>query len=87
MNTLNNYHYIIVTPAWNEEDNIERLIRCVISQTLLPVKWVIVSDGSTDRTNDIVSFYSKRNDWMDLIRLPEHRDRQFAAKVYAFKFE
>jgi len=84
MNTVDNCSYIIITPAWDEEDNIERLIRCVISQTVLPVRWIIVSDGSIDRTDDIVRVYTKEHDWMELVRLPEHRDRQFAAKVNAF---
>ena len=84
MNEINSYDYILITPAWNEEKNIERLIRCVISQTILPLRWVIVSDGSTDRTDEIVKQYMDGHDWIDLVRLPEHRDRQFAAKVSAF---
>ena len=51
---------------------------------MLSEKWVIVSDGSTDRTDDIVNQYIKENTWIELIRMPEHRDRQFAAKVYCF---
>ncbi len=47
--------YILITPARNEEANIEKTIRSVISQTLLPKKWVILSDGSTDRTDEIVN--------------------------------
>jgi glycosyltransferase involved in cell wall biosynthesis len=84
MSLVDSRSYIIITPAWNEEGNIERLIRCVISQTVLPVRWVIVSDGSTDRTDDIVRVYAEQYDWIRLVRLPEHRDRQFAAKVVAF---
>ncbi len=47
--------YALVTPARNEEGFIEELIRCVVGQTHLPEKWVIVSDGSTDRTDEIVA--------------------------------
>jgi glycosyltransferase involved in cell wall biosynthesis len=47
----------------------------------LPLKWVIVSDGSTDRTDAIVNQYCRDRSWIDLIRMPEHRDRNFATKV------
>ena len=78
------YSYILVTPARNEEAYIEKTIQSVISQTILPKKWVIVSDGSTDRTDEIVKEYAAKYSWIELIRLPEHNDRQFAAKVQAF---
>jgi hypothetical protein len=76
--------YALITPARDEEAFIEQTIRSVISQTVLPRKWVIVSDGSTDRTDDIVRKYLADHDWMELVRLPERQDRQFAAKVRAF---
>lgn len=78
--------YILITPARNEESNIERTIRSVIAQTVLPNKWVIVSDGSTDRTDEIVRKYLEEHRWMELVRMPERRDRtrSFAAKVRCF---
>jgi biofilm PGA synthesis N-glycosyltransferase PgaC len=79
-----NLAYVLITPARNEELNIERTIKSVLSQTLLPVKWVIVSDGSTDRTDEIVKEYLLSNPWIELIRRPEHGDRHFAAKVHCF---
>jgi glycosyltransferase involved in cell wall biosynthesis len=79
-----NLNYIIITPAHNEEDFIENTIKSVICQTVKPEKWVIVSDGSTDRTDEIIKSYLKEYDWIEYVRLPEHRDRQFAAKVTAF---
>lgn len=78
------YEYVLISPARNEEANIEKTLNSVISQTSLPQKWVIVSDGSTDGTDDIVKKYLWANPWIELIRMPEHRDRQFAAKVFCF---
>ena len=46
--------YVLVTPARNEADFIEETLKSVTSQSVLPLKWVIVSDGSTDGTDDIV---------------------------------
>jgi len=74
----------LITPARNEEKLIEATIRSVTAQTLPPIKWVIVSDGSMDRTDDIVKEYASKFAWIELLRRPEHQDRQFAAKAHAF---
>jgi len=76
--------YVLVTPARNEEALIEGTILCVTAQTQRPGRWVIVSDGSTDRTDEIVMRYQQEHDWIELLRMPEHRDRNFAAKATCF---
>jgi glycosyltransferase involved in cell wall biosynthesis len=76
--------YALITPARNEERFIEGTIESVIRQTVLPRRWVIVSDGSTDRTDAIVSQYLDVHPWITLVRRPEHLDRHFAAKVQCF---
>lgn len=73
-----------MTPARNEEAYIEKTIESVIHQTVLPLKWVIVDDGSTDRTAEIVSRYLAKYPWIELVKMPQRRDRSFAAKVGAF---
>jgi len=77
--------YVLITPARNEEAFLEMTIRSVISQTALPKRWIIVSDGSTDRTDEIARKYSSQYNWIELVRMPEHDDRQFAAKVHCFR--
>ena len=76
--------YILVTPARNEEVLIEQTIQSVVCQTHQPVKWVIVDDGSTDATAEIVERYRAHHNWIELVQMPRHRDRSFAAKVHAF---
>jgi glycosyltransferase involved in cell wall biosynthesis len=76
--------YVLVTPARNEETFIEGTIRSVIAQTVRPKKWVIVSDGSTDGTDAIVQRHANEHSWIQFVRAPEHRDRQFAAKARCF---
>ena len=49
--------YVLITPARNEQPNIGRIIECMIAQTRLPLRWIIVSDGSTDETAAIVRPY------------------------------
>jgi len=59
--------YVIITPANNEEEYIERTIKSVCSQTLKPEEWIIVDDGSTDNTSKIVDEYSLHYNWIKLI--------------------
>jgi glycosyltransferase involved in cell wall biosynthesis len=79
-----NLKYILITPARNEESFIEGTIQSVIAQTVRPHQWIVVSDGSTDRTDEIVKQYALERSWMKLIRMPERRDRTFAAKARCF---
>jgi biofilm PGA synthesis N-glycosyltransferase PgaC len=77
--------YVLVTPARNEEAFIQKTIESVIRQTYLPLKWVIIDDGSTDGTAAIVRPYSARYPWIELVQRPQRRERTFAAKVHAFR--
>jgi glycosyltransferase involved in cell wall biosynthesis len=77
-------NYVLITPARNEEDFIEMTIQSMIAQTRLPLKWIIVSDGSIDGTDDIVKKYLHVYPWMELVRTPERKERHFAGKVMAF---
>ena len=76
--------YVLVTPARNEAAFIELTIKSMVAQTVRPAKWVIVSDGSTDGTDDIVMKYAVDHDWIELLRMRERRERHFAGKVFAF---
>jgi glycosyltransferase involved in cell wall biosynthesis len=76
--------YVLITPARNEARFIGGTIESVVAQTERPKRWVIVSDGSTDGTDDIVKTYAARHPWMSLVRRPEHAERHFAAKVRSF---
>ena len=76
--------YVLITPARNEQAFLEATIIAVLHQTIRPLLWVIVSDGSTDRTEEIVRRYSTKNPWIELISLPQRHDRHFAGKVHAF---
>lgn len=75
--------YALITPAWNEEANLERVIRSVIAQSVLPMQWMIVSDGSTDQTDLIVRSYGERYPWIRLLRLERSPERHFAGKAHA----
>jgi len=72
--------YVLITPARNEAAFIEQTLQSVVAQTVLPKRWVIVSDGSTDGTDEIVRKYQDGREWLELIHLPEKQERSFAAK-------
>jgi glycosyltransferase involved in cell wall biosynthesis len=76
--------YVLITPARNEARSIESTIQSVVSQTVRPLRWAIVSDGSTDGTDEIVQRYAAEQPWITLLRMPEREERHFAGKVQAF---
>ena len=77
--------YVLITAARNEESYIEKTVRSVIAQTVLPKKWVIVSDGSTDRTDEIVKRYADAHDLILLLHKPADQERNYGSKARALK--
>jgi len=77
-------NYVLITPARNEERFVKKTLDSMVAQTVLPERWIIVDDGSTDRTAEIVEGYAKRYSWIELVRRTQHRDRSFAGKVHSF---
>ena len=76
--------YVVITPARNEGAFIELTIQSMVAQTVRPLRWVVVSDGSTDGTDQIVSRYATQHPWIELLQMPERRERHFSGKVHAF---
>ena len=81
---VNNLQYVLITPSRNEAGFIEHTLRSVVNQTVLPLKWVIVNDGSTDATGEIATKYAQRHSWIEVVNRPVRKERHFAAKVEAF---
>ena len=80
----NRLTYVLITPARNEAAFIELTIQSVVKQTVPPLRWVIVSDGSTDGTDDIVKRYADKYGWIELLRMPDRKERHFGGKVLCF---
>jgi poly-beta-1,6-N-acetyl-D-glucosamine synthase len=76
--------YVLITAARNEEAVIRSALESMVRQTRLPERWVIVDDGSTDRTPGIVQEFSSRHPFIELVSLPHRPTRNFAGKVNAF---
>jgi len=73
--------FVIVSVVRNEKKYIADTIQSIISQTVLPRKWIVINDGSTDGTDRIIKQYMEKYHWISLCRMPEHPGRHFAAKA------
>ena len=76
--------YVLITPAHNEEAFITQTIECVIKQDVRPIKWVIVNDGSSDRTKEIVEHYSEMHSFITPLDVERVSGRHFGYKARAF---
>jgi glycosyltransferase involved in cell wall biosynthesis len=76
--------YVLITPAHNEERFIAKTLESMAAQTLLPERWIIVNDGSIDKTAIIAASYAQRFPWIQLVHRSPRLDRHFGAKVHAF---
>jgi glycosyltransferase involved in cell wall biosynthesis len=68
--------YVLISPVHNEEKFIGRMIESIASQTIQPGHWLIVDDGSTDSTPEIVRAYAKRYGFIELISLAKSTNRK-----------
>lgn len=66
--------YVVVSPVRNEEGNLPKTIKSMMTQTLRPARWVIVDDGSSDGTAGIARKYAAENEW---VRVVQRADRGF----------
>jgi glycosyltransferase involved in cell wall biosynthesis len=80
---MNAPDYVLVTPARNEEATIAVTLESVVTQSVRPLEWVIVSDGSTDGTDAIVEKYAARFPFIRLLKLGERPKRSFSSVVFA----
>jgi glycosyltransferase involved in cell wall biosynthesis len=56
--------YVVITPVRDEQEFIALTIECMIQQSVRPVEWVIVNDGSTDKTGEVIDQYALKHPWI-----------------------
>lgn len=71
----------MIIPAYNEEQNIARVIKSLIDQTQKPELLVIVDDGSTDKTAEIVLNFKRRYHWINLVTNHDKQSRSIGSKI------
>jgi poly-beta-1,6-N-acetyl-D-glucosamine synthase len=69
-------HYVVITPVRNESAFIEKTLTSMIHQTVCPVEWVIVNDGSSDGTEAIVTKWAQSHPWIRLVNRTDRGARQ-----------
>ena len=67
---------VIITPTRNEEDCIRVTLKCMKEQTMLPYKWIIVNDGSTDNTEMLIKEQMKSLSFIEYLSLPDRGYRK-----------
>jgi len=70
------FKYVVITPVRDEAQFIEKTIHSMIQQTIKPAEWVIVDDGSTDETADIIARYATEHSWIKLVNREDRGTRQ-----------
>lgn len=83
---MNSTKYVLLTSAKNEQDFIIKTMESVISQTLKPMLWVIVNDGSTDRTENIILSYVRKFNFIHLFNIQRGVNRSFGSKAKAIMY-
>src|SRR5262245_162652 len=83
--TSSSQRYVVITPARDEERFIRRTIESMIAQTVRPLEWIIVDDGSADETAALAQAAAAKHPWIRVLRLPNRgRRRVGAGSVEAF---
>jgi len=73
--------YVVITPVRDEEQHLSATIECMVRQTVLPAEWVIVNDGSTDRTGDVIDTYTNQYSWITAVHRNDRGFRKSGAGV------
>lgn len=68
---MNRFRYVVITAVRNESAHIEKTLMSVMAQTVLPTRWIIVDDGSTDGSSEIVDAYAARASWISVVHKPD----------------
>lgn len=74
-------NYVVITPARDEESHIHLTIRAMAEQTLRPAQWVIVDDGSRDRTREITDCAASTHSWITVVHRSDRGFRQAGGGV------
>jgi glycosyltransferase involved in cell wall biosynthesis len=78
--------YAIISPVRDEEAHLRLTAQSVVAQTIRPAEWVIVNDGSTDRTREIIEEYSRQYPWIRAVHRVNRGFRKSGSGVMeAFK--
>jgi len=67
--------YVLISPCRNEAEYMRRTLDSVVAQSETPTLWVIIDDGSTDETPQILAEYAAQHDWIRIVAKPDRGHR------------
>lgn len=73
--------YVIISPVRDEEKYLSDTIASVVSQTVQPVEYILVDDGSTDNTAAIIKEAAAKHPWIRYVKRPDRGERQVGPGV------
>ncbi len=78
---LQRSRYVLITPCRDEAEHARRTLDSVVSQTVPPALWLIVDDGSTDATPEILAEYARRYPFIRVHRREDRGERSVGPGV------
>ncbi len=81
MSTQQDARYVVITPCRNDESHIGETIRTVVEQSLPPSLWIIVDDGSTDGTLEILQEAAREHDFIRVVQRSDRGHRSVGSGV------
>lgn len=78
--------YIAITPARDEEGFLPDMIASMVAQTLAPTRWIVIDDGSEDRTGEIIDRAAQKYPWIEPQHLPKGRHREPGGESVIMRF-
>ncbi len=79
--------YLLITPARNEAEFAQRTLDSVANQSIPPAKWVIVDDGSTDATPQLLAEFAAAHDWVEIVTRTDRGARSVGPGVIEAFYE
>jgi biofilm PGA synthesis N-glycosyltransferase PgaC len=76
-----NTKYVVVTPVRDEEQFLPLTIQSIVSQTVRPAEWIIVDDGSKDRTAEIADQAALEHPWIRVVHSKDRGYRKWGAGI------
>lgn len=73
--------YVVITPVRDEERFLDDTIRSMCRQTVRPAEWIIVDDGSSDRTGALADEYAAQHSWIRVVHRPNRGFRKSGGGV------
>jgi len=74
-------NYVVITPVRDEEAYLPLLIESMVQQTIRPAEWVIVNDGSKDRTGEIMEEAARNYGWIRAVHRKDRGYRKWGAGI------